>query len=185
MNKFFKEWQGVIVLVLISILTIINVVYLTRPIEEPVARSGPSRVTYLLAKRLGVQNDTDLAGPVDIVGDVGVTGDLTVVGDIDFDGDMQLDHSIAVDGDLTNAGVDFTGPVVFGTVSNVISGTEIAHGLGFTPTTVLLTAESGVTFDSVVFILSTDVTSITVGIEAGTVTTVTKMHWLAGWGRGL
>jgi hypothetical protein len=66
-----------------------------------------------------------------------------------------------------------------GEASNVISGTTIAHGLGITPTLVQLTPEYSGNFTQTVYLKAHDAVSITVGISAGSVTTVTSVYWMA------
>lgn len=86
-------------------------------------------------------------------------------------------------GSLTLEGVAFSGPVVFGAESNVISGALIAHGLGTTPTAIILTpfySTSSGEFTQTLSISATNATSFTVNISPGAVTTITTVYWMAG-----
>ena len=96
--------------------------------------------------------------------------------DVDNSGNVELT------GTLTLESVAFSGPVVFGTATSVVTGTTIAHGLGTTPTVAIVTAEHLTPiFTNTVYILSTDSTSITIGIGHTTgVTTIDTVHWMAG-----
>jgi cytoskeletal protein CcmA (bactofilin family) len=81
---------------------------------------------------------------------------------------------------LTLDSLQLTGPMVYGVASNVIDGTTIAHGVGTTPTMALLTPFYASNLTQTVSISAMTATSITVEIEAGSVTTVTTVYWLAG-----
>lgn len=84
-------------------------------------------------------------------------------------------------GTLTLEDVAFSGPVTFGSASNVVSGTLIAHGLGVTPTAAVLTPFYTGTFTNTLYVVSMNTVSITVGIGYSTgVTTVTHALWMAG-----
>lgn len=107
------------------------------------------------------------------------TSDGSNVFDVDNNGNTEIS------GTLTLKSVSFSGPIAFGTASNVVSGTEIAHGLGTTPTVTVLTPEHLTpVFTNVIYILSTNSTSITVGLGqtgvTGGITTVNTVHWMAG-----
>lgn len=85
------------------------------------------------------------------------------------------------DGALTLDGVAQSGPVTFGSAS-VISGGRIAHGLGTTPTSIIITpfqAAADGTFTQTLSISATNATSFTVNISTGSVTT-TVAYWMAG-----
>jgi len=73
-------------------------------------------------------------------------------------------------------GVNFSGPIRFGNVANAVDGTTIAHGLGTTPTSVLLTAQGTVTASP--YVKEVGPISITVGI-IGTDGSMT-VNWMAG-----
>lgn len=81
---------------------------------------------------------------------------------------------------LTYEDVTVSGPVRFGTASNVVTGTTIAHGIGTTPTSVILTPQYNGALTQSLYVMSTDATNITVGLESGSVVTVTTVNWLAG-----
>lgn len=86
-------------------------------------------------------------------------------------------------GSLTIGAVSQTGPMRFGTATNVISGTTIAHGLGVTPTVTLLTTQiitGPATLTQTVYVLSTNATSITVGLSMGALSTIPTVNWAAG-----
>lgn len=70
-------------------------------------------------------------------------------------------------------------PSTRGATANVVNNTLIAHGLGTTPTAILLTPFFAGTFTQTVYISATNATSFTVGLETGSVTTVTTMYWEA------
>lgn len=84
----------------------------------------------------------------------------------------------ATSGTLYVEGSALSGPVAFGSASSVVTGTTIAHGLGTTPTAVLLTAGQPVTTTPLV--LATGVTSITVGFLNTHNPPAMTVYWLAG-----
>jgi hypothetical protein len=75
-------------------------------------------------------------------------------------------------------GVAASGPVRFGTASGVTTGTLIAHGLGTTPTAVILTVDTpAVTFTNTLGVGPTNATSFTVYIPGGA---TVSLDWMAG-----
>lgn len=135
-------------------------------------------------------NDTTITGTLNVNGatalDAGatITGDLSVSGatalgdSATIAGDLSASGAITVGGDLVLEGVAFSGPTVFGSATDVVSGTTIAHGLGTTPTVVLLTASGYVTTTPV--LLASDDTDITVGFGIDEDPPAMTVHWLAG-----
>lgn len=81
-------------------------------------------------------------------------------------------------GTLGLSGLSFSGPVHFGSATAVISGTTIAHTLGVTPTSVLLTASGVVTTSPV--LISANTISLTVGFPTGANPPAMTIGWLAG-----
>ena len=69
------------------------------------------------------------------------------------------------------------GAMKFGATSDVVNNTLIAHGLGTTPTSILLTPFYAGTLTQSLYISASNATSFTVGIAAGSVTTVTTVYW--------
>lgn len=89
-------------------------------------------------------------------------------------GTLQVDSGGAVTWDgLT------VKPSVNSSTSSVVNNTKIAHGLGTTPTTILLSPFYAGTFTQTVYISATNATSFTVGIGSGSVTTLTTLYWEA------
>lgn len=129
----------------------------------------------------------DITGDVtgDLTGDVtgDVTGDLTgnVTGNLsgNITSNTIVTGNTSLSGTLTLESVAFSGPVTFGSASNAISGTLIAHGLATTPTAVLLTPSID-TMTETVYVQASNATSFTVGLSAGSVATITTLYWLAG-----
>lgn len=70
-------------------------------------------------------------------------------------------------------------PSARGATASVTNNTKIAHGLGTTPTAIILTPFYAGIFTQTVYISATNATSFTVGIETGSVTTATYMYWEA------
>ncbi len=93
--------------------------------------------------------------------------------------------TLAVDAGATRTvgGQTESGAVRFGTASNVISGTTIAHGFTTTPTVFLVEPASNPSanafYSQTLWATGCNVTSCTVGVTAGTVTTFT-VQWMAG-----
>ena len=79
---------------------------------------------------------------------------------------------------VTWGGVTTSGPLRYGTATGVITGTTIAHGLGVTPTTIMLTAGQPVSTTPIVITANT--ISITVGFVTGTNPLSMTVYWLAG-----
>jgi len=83
---------------------------------------------------------------------------------------------------FTINGISVSGAVKFGTASNVISGTTIAHGIATTPTAFLV--QNGVvqvgTFTQTIYGFACGTVSCTVGLSEGNVVTFTTVNWIAG-----
>ena len=130
----------------------------------------------------------DSTGDMQVNDNLNITGTLTVAGTSDLQGAVSdsggsftIADDAVVTGTLTLESVAFSGPITFGSASAVVTGTEIAHGLGVTPTSVVLTPMYNGVFTNTVYVVGTNVTSITVGLGyAEGVTTVTKVYWMAG-----
>jgi hypothetical protein len=90
---------------------------------------------------------------------------------------IDVTNGAAIDA-LTLEGVVSSGPVTFGSAASIVTGTTIAHGLGTTPTTVLLTAGQPVTTTPLV--LAANTTSITVGFLNTHNPPAMTVYWLAG-----
>ena len=143
---------------------------------------------------LTVTDDITGAGSININGDAivngtltatdtNVTDDLNVTGDVVVTGTTMITGNTTITGTLALEGIVFSGPVVFGSTSDVISGTLVAHGLGTTPTAVVLTPLfNGTVVTQVVYLLATNATSFTVGIgtDQAEVVTMTTVYWMAG-----
>lgn len=130
-------------------------------------------------------------------GAVTVSDDLTVTGVVTFADHVELitgeiwisgtreytvsHYGLDLGGNvLTMTGTAFSGPIVYGTASNVVSGTVISHGVGTTPTVAFLQAYTTSIEAAPVFVLSpAGLTSsvITVAITP-TVASMTVYWWV-------
>lgn len=107
-----------------------------------------------------------------------IAGAVTINGAISG---ASLSSSGAISGaSLTLGGVAQTGAIKYGTQSSVITGTTIAHGIGTTPTVFILDDDGvhSTYFSQTLYHFGCNVTSCTVGVTAGTVTTFT-VDWMA------
>lgn len=86
--------------------------------------------------------------------------------------------NIATAGTLALENIAFSGPVRFGSTANVSNNTLIAHGMGTTPTTVILTPLEAGAFTQTVSLSATNATSFTVRISTGAATPT--VYWMAG-----
>jgi len=103
----------------------------------------------------------------------------TPVASFNDGGAVDLNGNLNIDGTLTLESVVLSGPVTFGTATTVISGTTIAHGIGTTPTVVLLTPQDAGGYTTTVpYVLATDTISITIGVADSV--TLETLHWMAG-----
>jgi len=76
-------------------------------------------------------------------------------------------------------GLAFSGPIRFGSASTVVTGTTIAHGVGATPSSVMLTSGHAFTEEVSIFVAALDGTNITVGMYP-TTNTLDTVYWMAG-----
>lgn len=121
----------------------------------------------IITGTLAVSGTTNLVGAVS-----SSTGAVTVTDN------LQVNGNTTVTGTLTLESVAFSGPVTFGSATSVVSGTKFAHGLAITPTTVLLTPRSTGGYTATIYVLASNATSVTVGVQDGV--TVPTVYWLAG-----
>lgn len=127
----------------------------------------------------GTFGNTIVTGTLAVSGTTNLVGNVSSsTGAVTVTDNLQVNGNATVTGTLTLEGVAFGGPVTFGSATTVISGTKIAHGLATTPTTVLLTPCSTGGYTATVYVLATNATSVTVGVEGGV--TVPSVYWLAG-----
>lgn len=112
--------------------------------------------------------------------DLAVTGDITV-DDLTVGDDLTVTDALSA-ASLTVGGYAGSGAVRFGSASNVISGTTIAHGFATTPTVFLIQNAliQAATFTQTLYAYGCNVTSCTVGLTQGSVVTVTTAAWMAG-----
>lgn len=89
---------------------------------------------------------------------------------------LRVGKDLTIDGAVTWGGAMVSGPYRYGVATSVISGTLIAHGLGTTPSVVLLTAGTPIT--TPLFVTARNAVSLTVGVNGGV--TVPTVFWLAG-----
>jgi len=79
------------------------------------------------------------------------------------------------------ASLTATGILKYGSVSDVVTGTLFAHTLGTTPTSVLLTSGYDGVLSQTVYVVSSNATSVTIGIAPeGDVSEITTVYWAAG-----
>jgi len=107
-------------------------------------------------------------------------GAVTAGGAATFNGAATFAVTPTMPG-ITINGVAQSGAVRYGKASNVISGTTVAHGVGTTPT-MFLARNYGIqatTFTQTLYGGNCGVTSCTIYLSAGAVTTVTAA-WIAG-----
>ena len=135
--------------------------------------------TAIVTSTLAVSGTTDLVGNVSSsTGAVTITDAVNITSTLDVDGTFNADGNTTLGGTLTLESVAFSGPVRFGSASSVVSGTLIAHGLGITPTAVLLTSGSTTVMTVPAYLLATNATSFTVAISDSV--TIPTLYWLAG-----
>lgn len=107
--------------------------------------------------------------------DIAAGDDITALGEITVTG------SISIGGTLNLENVAFSGPVRFGSTNTVIDNTLIAHGLGTTPTSIILTPlVAGGALTQVVSLSATNATSFTVAVQDTGVATITTLYWMVG-----
>jgi len=117
-------------------------------------------------------------------------GEIDGLGAIDVDGAATLNSTLDVDGATTLGGsltlesVAFSGPVVFGMASNVVSGTTIAHGLGASPVAIALgmsamTTTSVLTHNVAVLISDTMYITLATNLVEASIA-VPQVWWIAG-----
>lgn len=107
--------------------------------------------------------------------DVTASDDLVVGDDAHVAGDL-LAGTGAFTTSLTLESVAFSGPLTFGRQQTVTHGITIAHGLGTTPTVILLTPSGTVT--GAVGYSAADATSFTVSMDPAL--TFDYLDWIAG-----
>jgi hypothetical protein len=107
--------------------------------------------------------------------DLAATDDLTV-GD-----DLTVTDALSA-ASLTVGGYAQSGSVRFGTASNVISGTTIAHGFATTPTVFIVqnAVIQAATYTQTIYAYGCGTVSCTVGLTQGSVVTITTANWMAG-----
>ncbi len=88
-------------------------------------------------------------------------------------------NDVTFSGVVTLSGTVANSNIEYGAETSVVTQTAIAHTLGTTPTTVLLTPQHSVQFTNTVFVLSSGVSTITVGVEGpGGESTIDTVNWL-------
>ena len=100
-------------------------------------------------------------------------------GNISTTGTISAGANIIAGGTLSVEAVAFSGPITFGSASTVVTGTTIAHGIGTTPTSVMLTSGHAFTEAVSIFVSALDGTNITVGMYP-TTNTLDTVYWMAG-----
>ena len=156
-------------------------------------------VTSLISQSVGFSASgptelvsTTVTGPLTTTGATILNGGLTMdstafsvantTGNTVISGTLKVTDTTNLVGALTLQGVAVSGPYRYGSATNVISGTGIAHGLATTPTIIFLyptLTTSGIT--QTFYVLSSNATTITIGLsEPGEITTTTRLDWLAG-----
>lgn len=133
--------------------------------------------SFTVTDSLVVTDTSDLQGNIS-----NSTGELVITDNAGITGTLTVTGNTTLGGTLTFESVAMSGPLTFGAVSAVVTSTAIAHGLGTTPTVVLLTPQhSSDIFTNVVYVLISDTSTITVGLGyTGGVQTVDILHWMAG-----
>ena len=128
--------------------------------------------------------DVEIAGKTLIKGVVTFNDAANIAGAVTSNGAVSgasLSTSGAISGaSLTVGGVAQSGAIKYGT-GTIISGTTIAHGVGTTPTLFLANIDGikAATFTQTVYHGACDVTSCTVYLTQGSITT-TVVDWFAG-----
>lgn len=143
----------------------------TLTVSTLVSQSVAANAAYITATTSLSAASLTVPGAVTLSGNVTSTGNLQAV---------NITATTAVSTPLlTLEGVTSSGPVTFGSAASVVSGTLIAHGLGTTPTAVLLTPGSAGAFTyTAPYVLASNPTSFTVGVADNR--TITTLQWLAG-----
>jgi len=102
-------------------------------------------------------------------------------GDLEVNGVSVLDGNVTAGGTLTLESVAFSGPLRFGTATNIANDGTIAHGLGTTPTlAIVIPLTTTATITNTPYVKSLDVTNITVVVPSGAVSTFDNLMWIAG-----
>ena len=114
------------------------------------------------------QSDIDMEG-----NDIADAGTVTATG---FAGPLAGDVSAAT---ITLESVAFSGPVRFGSATVGEGVTQIAHGLGTTPTMMVLTPLYNGTLTQTVYVTSSNTISMYALLSPGSVTQTT-VYWAAG-----
>lgn len=118
-----------------------------------------------------------------VIRDITTTSMFTVsnVGDIYVAGNADLRGNVDISGTLELEDVVVSGPIRFGSDANTTHGERIAHGLGTTPTAVILTPISAtLTLTHVVVVSATNAVSFTVGITPPEASGYIGVYWMAG-----
>jgi hypothetical protein len=91
--------------------------------------------------------------------------------------DVTFSGVITLSGTVVEDGVASTGPVIFGSQINATDGTTVTHGLGTTPTIVLVTPVTA-SLTGTVFVEAVNSTVFTIGVESAD--TGLRVDWLVG-----
>jgi len=152
MKKFLKVAGPYVVALAALVVAVAGLQYPAAPVEME---------TRALAGDWSNMTSLELSDDLIVGDDVTITGDTSIAGTLTLDGVAQ------------------SGPVAYGSATDVVSGTTIAHGIETTPTAALLTVGSTGGFTTTYpYVLAMDTVSITLGVADGI--TVPTVYWLAG-----
>lgn len=158
-----KTWRGLSLMAVVVVMVGVLVACVTSPAHEPAPVQSQASVPVYFALgggRLVVAN--------------GGTLEVQSGGTI----------SAATGSTISLNGVALSGPTRYGTATNVVSGTTLAHGLGTTPTVFMLqnaTAQAATYTQTLYAPLSLcNTVSCTVNVSQGSVVTFTTVQWQAG-----
>ena len=127
----------------------------------------------------GTPSVTQTGESLYVEGQLEVDGEAQFDGAVDANGAMDVAGAAAFGSTITLEGVAFSGPLRFGSATVGEGVTEIAHGLGVTPTMMVLTPLYNGTLTQTVYVTSSNTISMYALLSPGSVTQTT-VYWAAG-----
>lgn len=175
----------------LSRLLVVALVTLAIFVTVGFAFQGTQRFKEIIVQTLTVQNAaTFKVAPTFEAGMALSGGNLDMANGIisnignagtDFNAQGGLTTAAGITGTtLALNSVQQSGPVRFGAAQSAISGTAVTHGLGTTPTAILLTSVyTNGGFTRTAYVMASNTTVFTVGIEGGD-GVPQGLYWMAG-----
>lgn len=124
----------------------------------------------------GLTMDTDALTVADTSGNTQIKGTLGVTGATTLNGNTTLGGTLSLEG------VTFSGPVKFGSQTAATSGITITHGLGTTPTSVIIIpswAGAAATITQTAYVSNVNATTFAIEFTNGDLTQA-DVYWMAG-----